>query len=131
MTQYDITFELDNGKSYGFMLARDKDGGKAWDPKREWWAPPSMIKQRINIVITAREDEMSASAVRQLKRIEEILADLETIMAYTGKKVLVGLDKLRYPIRIDKSGLQISTIIHEKGREPEYQVAILCWGLKT
>lgn len=127
---HDISFELESGDNYGFMLARDSDGKKAWNPNREFHSPPSMIKQRIEIVITAKEDEISASAVRQLKRMEEILSDLEKIMASTGNIVLTGLDNQRYPILIDKSGLRINTLIHEKSREPEYQVAILLWGLK-
>ena len=130
MANFDVTFELDNGKSYGFMLAK-KDGKKAWYPERIVRLPPSMIKHEINMVITAREDEMSASGIRQLKPIEEILADLETIVAYTGNKILNGLDHQKYPLRMDKSGLRISTITHEKEREPEYEVSILCWGLKT
>lgn len=126
---HDISFQLENGSEYGFMLAKINDK-KAWNPKREFHSPPSMIKERIDIVITAKEDEITASGIRQLKRMEEILSNLEKIMAYKGNMVLTGLDNKRYPIRIDKSGLRTNTLIHEKSREPEYQVSILCWGLK-
>jgi len=125
---HDISFQLSDGTEYGFMLAR-ADGKKAWAVNRVFRPPPSLVKQRVDIVITAREDEIAASAVRQLKRMEEILADLEKIMASTGNIVLTGLDNLKYPVLIDQAGLQINTLIHEKQREPEYQVAILCWGL--
>lgn len=128
MKVYDIAFQLEDGTEYGFMLAR-VDGKKAWAVNREFHPPPSMIKQRINLVITAREDEILASAVRQLKRMEEILSDLEKIMASEGSIVLTGLDNQKYPVLIDKAGLQINTLIHEKQREPEYQVSLLLWGL--
>lgn len=128
MRTYDIEFQLDDGSSYGFMLAKS-DGKKAWAVNRIFRPPPSMIKQQIDIVITAQEDEISASAIRQLKRMKDILADLEKIMASTGDITLTGLDNLEYPILIDKSGLKINTLIHEKEREPEYQVTVLLWGL--
>ena len=79
MRTYDIEFQLDDGSSYGFMLAKS-DGKKAWAVNRIFRPPPSMIKQQIDIVITAQEDEISASAIRQLKRMKDILADLEKIM---------------------------------------------------
>lgn len=125
---HDINFQLNDGSDFGFMLAKSK-GEKAWNVTRVFRSPPSMVKQEIHIVITAREDEMSASAVRQLKRMEEILEDLEKIMAWTGGITLVGLDDLSYKILIDKSGLRIKTLLHEQEREPEYQVEILIWGL--
>ena len=128
MRRYDISFQLTNGNEYGFMLAR-RNGKKAWAVNRVYYPPPSMVQHRIDITITAREDEVAASGVRQLKRMEEILNGLEAIMAYEGDILLIGLDNRQYPIKIDADGIKIETIIHEKDREAEYAASALLWGL--
>jgi len=125
---YDINFKLDNGKEYGFMLAR-KDGKKAWNCNYQFFAPPDLRKYRIDITVTAREDDITATGVRQLKRVEEIISDMDKIMAETTAMTLTGLDGRDYSVLVDKSGILINTIIHEKAREPEYQVSLLLWGL--
>lgn len=133
MKKFDIEFEIEGsgsnaGKKYGFMLAQE-DGEKMWNVQRTLSPPPSMMKQQINLVVTAREDEFDASAARQLKRITEILAELEIIMEEDEVR-LAGLDGVEYPVRLDSdNGLKESVFIHEKDREPEYVVSVFAWGL--
>jgi len=88
-----------------------------------------MIKQRIDLTITAREDEITSSAARQLKRVKEILEEIDAMMVGTDTIKLTGLDNVQYPIVIDAKGSQLETVIHEQERDPEYQVTLLIWGI--
>jgi len=126
---HDIRFVLNNGTTYDFMLARTNDGKKAWNVERLFTRPPSMIKQRIDLTITAREDEITSSAARQLKRVKEILEEIDAMMVGTDTIKLTGLDNVQYPIVIDAKGSQLETVIHEQERDPEYQVTLLIWGI--
>jgi len=130
MRAYDVSFEISAGTKYGFVLAVAA-GRKAWEVTRLYTKPPTLIKQRIDMVITASEDDITASGARQLRRMAKILADLEVLMTETDNITLTGLDNESYQVLLDKEGLTIKTLIHEKSKEPEYQVSLLCWGLYT
>jgi hypothetical protein len=131
---HDIVFTINDGvnkgKDYGFTLAR-AEGRKAWKVTTLFNPPPSMVKQRIEITITAREDNIPLTGVRELKRINEIVDDLNAIFEQTTPVTLVGLDRQTYSVLVDKEGPQLTNILQEKEREPEYQVVLLCWGIYT
>jgi len=128
MRAYDVLFEIADGTKYGFVLASD-NGKKAWEVTRLFKAPPTLIKQSIQMTITASEDDITASGARQLKRMSAILSDLEVLMTENDDITLTGLDNEKYLVLLDKNGLKTQTLIHEKNKEPEYQVSLLCWGL--
>jgi len=133
MRAHDIKFTMNsgehNGEQYGFTLA-EVDGKKAWKARKKWYSPPSMIAYEINATVTAREKNIPLSGAVELKQVNKILEDLNVIFGETEKPVtLLGFDKREYPILVDKSGITTEAIIHEKEREPEYQVSLLCWGL--
>lgn len=125
----DVKFTLSNGNVYNFMLARTSEGKKAWNVSRLYTKPPSLIKHQIDITITAREDEMTSTAVRQLKRVREILDEVDVMMSETENLTLHGLDNIDYPASLDSKGMKLETVIHEQERDPEYQITLLVWGL--
>ena len=128
MRAYDVLFEIADGTKYGFVLATNK-GKKLWEVTRLFKAPPTLIKHSIQMTITASEDDITASGARQLKRMSAILSDLEVLMTENDDITLTGLDNEKYLVLLDKNGLKTQTLIHEKNKEPEYQVSLLCWGL--
>jgi hypothetical protein len=128
MKPYDVTFILTNGTKYDFMLAKSGEK-KLWEVQRMYTIAPSLIKQKINMTVTAREDEMSLSGIRQLKRVAEILSNLDAMIDETENITLHGFDSIDYPVVIDKEGIRANTVIHEGERDPEYQVQVICWGV--
>jgi len=135
MRANDVTFTINageaKGKAYGFTLA-DTGGKKAWEVTRVFRLPPSMVKYRIKMVITVREENIGGSGARELMRVEKIIEALEQIMEQNTPVTLKGFDKQKYAVLMDnEAGITTQTIIHEKERQPEYQATVLCWGLCT
>lgn len=133
MRTNDVAFTVnagdEKGKTYGFTLAII-DGKKAWEAKREVIPPPSLIKYRIDMVITAAEGNISSSGAKQLTRLKTITAELEELMKQNTAITLLGFDKAIYSVLFDAAnGLSTRALISEKERETEYQVVCLCWGL--
>ena len=127
--RYDVNFELSSGAEYSFMLAQD-DGKKAWLCKRINTIAPSLVKYRIEMTLTAREKEPNRQGTLGKKIISAFLTELETIAAETTAMTLTGLDGRTYSVIVDETGVGFKNIIEEKlNRKPEYEVAIICWGL--
>jgi len=134
MGRHDITFELNNGTKYGFMLARDK-GKKAWTCKRIKTIAPSLIKYRIEMTLSAKEHEANRDGGITKKGIDTFLTELETVAAETTAMTLVGLDEGKnsrsYSVLVDETGVEFVNMVEEKNRKPEYNVTLVCWGLWT
>ena len=124
---YDITFTLDEGKVYHFMLA-GADGSKAWRKAPIYAIPPSLLKHRIDMNITATEQGTTLSGAQQIKRAAEILTQLEEILNETEYVTLLGYDDHSYKVLLDREGVEIVTVIDEVSRAPEYQVKVVCWS---
>ena len=134
MRSNDVTFIINSndnghmGDSYGFTLARDR-GRKAWTVTRLYYPPPSNVKHRIEMIITAREDNIGGSGIIETVRIEAILEKMGRISDEIEPVTLKGLDGEEYLVRIDRDGLQTDNVMDEKDRSPEFQLKVLAWSL--
>jgi len=131
MNDSDIKFTINSGNyegdTYGFTLASDK-GEKAWTVTRLRTPPPSRIKYKIEMAITAREGNIKASGAIEQEKINKILEKL-THVADELEVTLQGLDGEEYLITIDANGIKEGNVMHEKERKPEFVVNVLAWGL--
>lgn len=129
---YDIKFRMNSGdhkgEEYGFTLAVI-DNKKAWTHTRIFVEPPSMIRERIDLVLAVREDNIPLSGARELVTVNKILGQLESISMETDPITLVGLDKQERLVRVDRHGFEVSPVLEETSREPEYQIRMTCWGV--
>ena len=124
--RFDVQFRLSTNKTYYFMLAMI-DGRKGWYRRRLHSPPPSMIKSQIDIVITAQEDETMRSGGRQQRRMDEIMDQLDKIVAETGIITVTGIDGVKRLVLVDVKGYTTETVLDEKDTEPEYRAAMTLW----
>jgi len=129
---YDVQFLINSGdykgKKYGFTLAMI-NGKKAWARTPVFYPAPSMIKEKIDMVIFAREDNISLSGAVDLTAVDKILEQLSIIATAAKHSTLTGLDSKKRYVQIDKDGFSIKSTVNEISKEPEYQVELTCWGL--
>ena len=132
MKAHDIKFVMNSGDhqgdEYGFTLAT-VDGRKAWDAVRIFPQPPSLIKEEIDLVLTAREGNIPLSGARELKIVDRILDQLETISLETDLVTLHGIDGVERSVRVGRNGRRVIPVVHETGKEPEYHISVKCWSL--
>lgn len=134
MRTNDIEFTINSndyghmGETCGFTLVRN-DGEKAWQVTRVRNKPPSLIKHKIEMAITAREDGIRANGAIENERIEKILEKMEWVSDEIEPLTLKGLDGETYMVRIDRDGLQETNMMHEKERKPEFVLNVLAWSL--
>lgn len=130
MTQ-DVEFTINAGKGKGrtfrYTLVSHQ-GVKMWEVTPQFRPAPSMIKERISMVITAREQNISRSGATELETISKIIEELSIIGGETDV-TLKGLDYKERPILIDQDGFSVRSIINEQGKDAEYQVTVTAWGL--
>jgi len=128
----DIKFTVNTGdhkgETYRYTLAT-VNGKKAWAITPLFSPPPSMIKNKIDIVIECREHNISRSGATELALAGKILDELSIIATETEPSTLTGLDKKDRLVMIDQDGFSITTELKEKGKEPEYRINVTCWGL--
>ena len=132
MRAQDIKFKINDGphkgEEYGFTLAT-VDGKKAWEDIKLFIPPPSLIKEQINIVVTAREGNMPLSGAIELKQVKRIIEQLLIIFDEITPVTMIGFDKQERLVRVDKQGPVMVPVIHEREKDPEYRVSLTCWGL--
>jgi len=128
----DIKFTVNTGtrkgETYSYTLAT-VNGKKAWSITPLFSPPPSMIKNKIDMVIECREYNISRSGATELALAGKILDELSIIATETEPSTLTGLDKKDRLVMIDQDGFSITTELKEKGKEPEYRINVTCWGL--
>ena len=128
----DIEFKLNSGdkkaKVYRFTLATI-DGKKAWNRTPLFKPAPSMIKERIDMVIEAREYNIPVSGGIEIKAVNKILEQLSDIASETEPATLTGLDRKKRLVLIDQDGFSLTSTANETNKEPEYRVTVTCWGL--
>ena len=99
----DIKFIINSGdhkgEQYGFTLA-EVDGKKAWTSIRLFYPPPSIVKDKIEMAITAREKNVSLSGAVELRLVNKIIEQLNTIFEETTPVTLIGFDKQQYPVLV-------------------------------
>lgn len=124
--RFDVQFRLSTNKTHDFMLATI-EGKKAWYRQRLHLPPPSMIKSKIDTVITAREDETMRSGARQKQRMDQIMDQLDEIVAETGTITVTGIDGVARTILVDVRGYTTETVADEKDKELEYRASMTLW----
>jgi len=128
---HDILFTVNTGdhkgSRYGYTLVMQQ-GVKAWSVTPLFRPAPSMIKERIEMMIVARGKNIPGSGAVELRGVSEIIDEL-SIIADETDVTLKGLDKKERPILIDKDGFSLTSTANEQGRSPEYRITLTCWGL--
>lgn len=127
MKAQDVKFTLDDGTTYTYMLARTEEG-KAWKVDRVFTQPPSIIKYQIEMTIAIGGDRARRSGALQLRRVKQVIEDLEVLIDETADITLTGLDDIDYYVSIDPKGLKLDVRSDESNRDCEYNVTLLCWG---
>ena len=130
MTQ-DVEFTVNagdsKGKVYRYTLASHQ-GTKMWEVTPLFKPAPSMIKEKISMVIAARENNISRTGATDLETIGKIIEEFSIIAGETDV-TLKGLDYNERPILIDQDGFSVRVTTNELGKDSEYHVTVACWGL--
>jgi len=116
------------GDEYSYTLATI-NGKKAWNITPLFKPAPSMIKNRIDMVIECREHNINRAGVNELALVNKILDELSAVATETEPATLKGLDNKERFIKIDQDGFEVTTELLEKDKSPEYRVKLTCWGL--
>ena len=128
---HDIEIRINDGdyqgKVYKHTLALDK-GAKMWSVTPLFKPCPSMIKERIEMTLVAREANIPLSGAVELRMVNQIMEELSS-MAEQTNVTLTGLDYQERPILIDQDGFSMTTAVNETGRSPEYRITVVAWGL--
>lgn len=132
MKAHDISFTINSGdhkgEKYGFTLM-GINNRKAWEVTRLSYSPPSMVKEKIKMVLAVREQNIPLSGAVELKQVNKILDQLETIADASKAVTLKGIDNEERPVRVDRSGFSVEPVVYETGKDPEYGVNLIVWGL--
>ena len=127
----DIKFTIHSGDyqgdTYRYILAMDS-GRKRWMATPVYKPPPSRIKEKIDMVISVRENNISYTGAQELRLVNNIIDELRRIADDTDA-TMVGLDGRERYVQIDEDGYSIMSVVNEHTREPEYQITLSCWGL--
>ena len=128
----DVTFTVNTGDHkgdrYSYTLATI-NGKKAWSVTKLFNPPPSMIKEKIEMVIECREHNINRAGANELTLANKIIDELSIIASETEASTLKGLDNKERLVKIDNNGFSLSAEIKEKERDPEYRINVVCWGL--
>ena len=131
MRAHDIKFKMNSGArkgdEFGFTLSLI-DGQKAWASTKLLQEAPSMVNERIDIVINALGGNIPLSGATEMQIVRRTLEQLDTISAETTFVTMTGLDGIDRSVLVDVVGAVLKPIIHEKDRDPEYQVSMTLWG---
>ena len=127
----DVTFRVNSGAHSGekfkFTLASQK-GQKQWAIAPVFKPSPSILKEQIVMQIAARSYNIPSTSAMELRSATKILEDLR-MMALEDYVTLEGFDKQERRVRIPQNGYTVYCITNEQGRDPEYGVELVCWGL--
>jgi len=123
----DVMFTI-TPTDYNYMLAM-VGGKKAWNVQPKYTIPPSLIKNRINMVIKASPIQRQANGTTVLatRTIATILAELRILMDAVADITIDGYDAGTYYVLLDSEGADIQSVIDETGRIIEYDIGISCW----
>ena len=132
MRSHDVSFQLNSGDkkgtTYRFTLD-DVNRQKAWIVTRIYRPPPSMMRERIEMVISCRQQNIPLSGAVELAQANKILDQLEIISDETTTVTLKGPDNRDREVVVDKGGFNLYPTFSESGKDLEYRVSIVCWRL--
>ena len=132
MKSHDVEFKIRsgnyNGTAYRFTLA-ESGGQKRWQAVRLFNPPPSMEKEKIDMMIAISNKNIPISGAVDAKSVSNLFDQLDIIAKETTPVTLIGYDNIERLVRIDKGGYSFEPVISEKGKAPEYAVALTCWSI--
>ena len=125
----DVRFTFDT-TNYDYMLAIDANGRKRWGVQQLFTQPPSLIKNKVDMVIKAAPKvRIKAGTVDSTRTIANVLTELRTLADKVVNMTLTGLDEKTYKVLFDKAATNARSIIDETGRIIEYEIDISCWDM--
>ena len=125
----DVRFTFDT-TNYDYMLAIDANGRKRWGVQQLFTQPPSLLKNKIDMVIKAAPKvRIKAGTVDSTRTIANVLTELRTLADKVVNMTLTGLDEKTYKVLFDKAATNARSIIDETGRIIEYEIDISCWDM--
>jgi hypothetical protein len=125
----DVKFTI-GATDYNYMLAVDGAGRKRYSVQQLFTRPPSLIKNRIDMVIMAAPNMRQANGtVITSRTIALVLAELDIFRKAVAVITLEGLDAQTYKILLDPRATNATSVVDETGRIVEYEIAISCWDL--
>ena len=125
----DIRFTF-NATNYDYMLATDANGRKRWSVQQLFTQPPSLLKNKIDMVVKAAPKvRIKAGTVDSTRTIGNVLPELRTLADKVVNMTLTGLDEQTYKVLFDKAATNARSVIDETGRIIEYEIDISCWDM--
>ena len=117
--------------NYDYMLAVDANGRKRWGVQQLFTQPPSLLKNKIDIVVKAAPKvRIKAGTVDSTRTIGNVLPELRTLIDKVANITLTGLDEQTYKVLFDKAAASNArSVIDETGRITEYEIDISCWDM--
>ena len=124
----DVTFTL-SGTDYEYMLAQDDNGQKRWSVQQLFRPPPSLLENKIDLVILASPAMRdSDNNIIDTRDIATVIDELRTLI--DGNTItLVGYDDETYYVTFDPNATKINPILDISGRITEYEITLSCWDL--
>ena len=125
----DVMFTLSETE-YNYMLAVDANGRKRWNMQQLFTQPPSLIKNKIDMVIQAAPSMRQADGtVISTRDIATVLGELRTLADSTSVITLDGLEDQTYNVLFDQRATNARSIVDETGRIVQYEIEISCWDI--
>ncbi|RLC34001.1 MAG: hypothetical protein DRZ76_03485 [Candidatus Nealsonbacteria bacterium] len=125
----DVMFTL-SATEYNYMLAVDANGRKRWNMQQLFTQPPSLIKNKIDMVIQAAPSMRQADGtVISTRDIATVLGELRTLADSTSVITLDGLEDQTYNVLFDQRATNARSIVDETGRIVQYEIEISCWDI--
>ena len=132
LKSHDVEFKMKSGdhvgEKYPFTLAKSSNL-KMWRVVRLRFPAPKMTKERIEMGIAVRGQDISLSGAVDLVRANEVMDQLDIIAKETTPVTLIGLDNKERDVRVDIGGYSLETVAGEKWKDAEYVVRLTCWSV--
>lgn len=123
----DITFKTSAGKTYQYTLSNSE----SWNVQTVFSQPPSIIKHKIALKISASQDSVNMTGGLSRKGAQVIVDELADLAQETSAITLTGYDGETYAVLLAIDGIRVSLPRDEKTRTPEFEVTVNLWGLYT
>jgi len=127
----DVQFTTVAAVDYNYMLGLDGGGEKHWYVEQRVSLPPSLIQNKIDMVIAAAPLMTQADGtVIATRTISTVLTELRVLADQTNLITLDGFDGKTYHVSFDKSAARTTAVRDESGTVIEHRIALTCWDKK-
>lgn len=126
----DVMFTKD-AVDYNFMLATDEGNRKYWDVQPDYSQPPSLVKQRIEMVIKAAPKVRLADGTTIVTNndVATVMGQIETLYGSPETPMaLSGYDDISYNVILPEQCARAKAVRDASGRITEYDIALRCLG---